>query len=299
MQLKRRNVLAAIIIAGRSKSLVMLVILLSLSQMLLMSFSYRVTNLVKRLQAMKANKLLLSLSCLIFISPPTYASDDDFLLNFIPSLVASLNCEVDQYETCKYPGGCRRINGNWEAGLCTEKTQSQLNTEFMSGIWYSLTTLNSGNFYNYFNFNKSSLKAFNGSNDFYLTGIAFDTDSFDQTNSNQAIVSYDSINQDWFILDYWGTDIGTISSIEIQQTSSNEFNGCEFYLNYPDLTYTDGICNPIILTRFRLFSVSSSSHSLEERGSSTSNTPSNIKRQSGTKFRPHLKQLINAGESNE
>ena len=70
---------------------------------------------------------------------------------------------------------------------------------------------------------------------------------------NDAIVSFDSANQDWFILDYWGRDIGTISSIELNRISDELFTGCEFYLNYPDLTYQDGVCNPVRMTRGGFF----------------------------------------------
>lgn len=246
---------------------------------------------------------LLLMSVLLVCSVSASASDDDFLLNYIPALVASLSCEEGQFEACPYPGGCRRINGLWNDGMCMAKSEARLNTELMFGQWSAVSSFSNGDFFNYLEFKTNSLKPIPGSGDFYLAGYSFDTSALNPAQSNEAILSYDSNKQDWFILDYWGRDIGTISSIEINRVNNNLFTGCEFYLNFPDLTYQDGVCNPVRMTRGVAQKISSvnilSNRTLARVNKQFSNSSAAPTRVAGAKFRPHLSQFAQTGGNNE
>ncbi len=228
---------------------------------------------------------------LLLFTFSSYASDDDFLL-LVPTIIASLNCDADEYDTCRYPGGCRRINGLWENGMCSAKTISRLNTELMGGQWYLVSSFSNGDFFNYIEFRKSSINPIPRSNDYSILGSSHSTDAFADPNANDAIVSYDSSNDDWFILDYWGRDIGTISSIEIDRVSDNLFTGCEYYLSYPDLTYLDGVCNPVRMSRDGFFKRNAKSNVLSERvyrASKSSLAPMKVP---GSQFRSSSNQII-------
>lgn len=243
------------------------------------------------------------LSVLLVGSSIAFASDDDFLLDLVPTIMATLSCEEGQYQTCVYPGGCRRINGLWDDGICVAKSESRLNTELMIGRWYTVTSFSSGDFFNYFEYRHNSLKPIPSSIDFYLDGASFDTDEFNPAQNNEAIISYDSVNQDWFILDYWGRDVGTISSLEVNRISDNLFTGCEYYLNYPDLTYQDGICNPVRMTREGFYKESTANalagRPVANYSKQTNSKRSALKIAAGVKFRPHTHSIVVTGDSNE
>lgn len=175
-------------------------------------------------------------------------ADDDLLL-YIPTMIAGLQfCEVGEFDQCKTSGGCAKINGNWASGNCTMKSSNQLDTEVLAGKWASITSFSDGDFFNYLQFFKSA-KPLSGSPDYYIEGASHSTSAYADPVPNNAVGSYDSSNNDWFILDFWGLGQGTISSIELNRSNNSLFIGCEFLVNYPDLTYQDGVCNPIRFAR--------------------------------------------------
>lgn len=200
-------------------------------------------------------KLLVGLVSILLLWPSVSkaALEDDFLIEYIPILAATLRCEPEQYQACSTPRGCRNIDGFWQQGLCVAKSLSFDNTASFGGRWFAVTSFSNGDFFNYLTFDASSIEPINTTADYFLRGSTHTSADFNDASPNDAIVSFDSGNQDWFILDYWGRDIGTISSIELNRISDDLFTGCEFYLNYPDLTYQDGVCNPVRMTRGGFF----------------------------------------------
>ena len=247
-------------------------------------------------------RLFFSGIVLLLFTLSSQASDDsDFLTSFVPSLVASLNCDAGEFEACPYPGGCRRINGLWEDGMCVAKSQERLNTELMAGKWFLVSSFANGDFFNYLQFDKYSTKLIPGSIDYFMNGKSHSTADFADLTPTDAVVSYDSSNADWFILDYWGLDINTISSIEINRVTNNLFTGCEFYLNYPDLTYKDGICNPVRMTRNRLFKTDGlESQRAMSRPSAILNTSSKVvpMKVAGSKVRINAKKIHSISVAN-
>lgn len=200
-------------------------------------------------------RLLVGLASIVLLWPSVSqaAQEDDFLIDYIPILAATLNCEPQEYEACSTPRGCRNIDGFWQQGMCVAKSESFDNTALFDGRWFAVTSFSSGDFFNYLTFDVSSIESINTTADYFLRGTTHTSADFNDTNPNDAIVSFDSSNQDWFILDYWGRDIGSISSLELNRVSDTLFTGCEFFLNYPDLTYQDGVCNPVRMTRGGFF----------------------------------------------
>lgn len=193
------------------------------------------------------------LSCLCALSNRPAIADDDILATLPKILVAVLGCEEGNYTQCKFQAGCRRINGVWEElGTCEEKDASRVFTEFLDGYWETATSFDNGDFFNYFEFDDWQVKPIGDTPDYYIEGLSYSSPALNDVSPNQVVGSYDSTNQDWFILDYWGIDLGTISALELTFVSRYEFTGCEYYLNYPDLTYQDGICNPVRMTRFKV-----------------------------------------------
>jgi hypothetical protein len=196
--------------------------------------------------------LAMMLNIALASSPSVAQSDDNMLLFHIPALIAGFQCDEGQFQDCVTPGACRKIKGIWEDRVCTQKPENQLATEILAGKWNVTTSFSNGDFYNYLQFDKLKVSPIPRSADYFIEGESHSTDAYSDTDPNDAVGSYDSTNDDWFILDYWGLDVGTISSIEINKNSNNSFTGCEFMLNYPDLTYQDGVCNPVRLSRTAL-----------------------------------------------
>lgn len=189
---------------------------------------------------------------LLAFSSASVAQQDD-ILDFMPAILAATisfqSCSDGVFADCDNKVGCRAIDGLFEDGVCEAKPVGRSLAEQFSGRWNAVTSFENGNFFNYFSFNLNSLLKIRGTSDYAIRGESFTDNAFNDPNLYPTIVSFDSTNQDWFILDYWGTDIGVISAIEIAQTSANQFDGCEFLLNFPDMTYKDNVCNPVRLRR--------------------------------------------------
>ncbi len=200
---------------------------------------------------MKKISSLFAVFSLVF-SNITLAQQDD-ILDFMPGVVAAAvaakSCRNGVFSECDNAVGCRAIDGLFENGVCEAKPLGRSLAEQFTGRWRAVTSFDNGNFFNYFEFNLNSLLKIPSSADYAINGESFSNNTFSGSNSYPTIVSFDTTNQDWFILDYWGTDIGVISSIELAQTSVNQFDGCEFLLNFPDMTYRDNVCNPVRLRR--------------------------------------------------
>jgi hypothetical protein len=193
-------------------------------------------------------KLTIMLNIALASSLSGAQSDDDILFQ-IPTILAALQCDEGQFQDCGTPAACEKINGIWKNYVCTQKSENQLATEILAGQWNVTTSFTNGDFYNYLQFHKLKTSPIPGRPDYFIEGESHSTDEYTDSAPNDAVGSYDSSNDDWFILDYWGLDIGTISSIEINRNTNNSFTGCEFMLNFPDLTYRDGVCNPVRMSR--------------------------------------------------
>lgn len=224
-------------------------------------------------------------------------TDDDFLL-LVPAIIAgSLTCDTGQFAQCDSNVGCRKINGIWSNDVCSMKPANQLDTELLAGKWSATTSFIGGDFFNYLHFYKNTVKPVPSSQDYYIKGASHSTSAYSDAVPNYVVGSYDSSNGDWFILDYWGLDIGTISSIEINRISNSYFTGCEFYINYPDLTYQDGICNPIRMSKTASYKVGTSrNNTLSSRPTSRfkiseGGTPA---RTPGSKVNSNIINLINS-----
>jgi len=181
-------------------------------------------------------------------------AQQDSILDYMPGIITAAtisvqSCSDGVFANCDNAIGCRAIDGLFENNVCEAKPLGRALAEQFAGRWSGVSSFDNGNFFNYFSFNLNSLLKIPGTSDYAINGESFTDSSFVGTNPYPTIVSFDSTNQDWFILDYWGTDIGVISSIEISQTSVNQFDGCEFLLNFPDMTYKDNVCNPVRLRR--------------------------------------------------
>jgi len=189
---------------------------------------------------------------LLAFSSASIAQQDD-ILGFMPGILAAASavrsCSDGVYADCDNAIGCRAIDGLFEDDVCSAKPVGRALAEQFSGRWSAVTAFDNGSFFNYLSFDLRSLLKIRGTSDYALKGESFTDNAFDTGNPYPTVISFDSQNQDWFILDYWGTDIGIISSIEIAQTSVNQFDGCEFLLNFPDMTYKDNVCNPVRLRR--------------------------------------------------
>jgi len=207
----------------------------------------RSKNIITKLTAASLAAILLLSSAL------TAKAQEGDVLTFMPSILAAArearSCQDGVFANCTSRIGCRVINGLFENGQCEAKPEARLFAEQLTGRWNAVTSLSNGDYFNYFSFDIATLQSIRSSNDYALNGDSFISSSFSDQNATFVVSSFDSTNDDWFILDYWGTDIGTISIIEMSQTSSNQFDGCEFFVNFPDLTYQDGVCNPIRLRR--------------------------------------------------
>jgi len=191
--------------------------------------------------------------CLQFWIQTVHAQEEDDLLNFLPAILAATieakSCDDGVFATCSSRVGCRSIGGLFEQGMCLVKPEARALAEQLAGDWRSLTSLDSGTFYNYLDINLSSLASLNGNLAYSLSGNSRISEGPNNTVTNPIVASYDSAKGDWYILDFWGTDIGEISILEVAQTRANQFDGCEFILNYPDLTYKNGNCNRVRLQR--------------------------------------------------
>lgn len=200
---------------------------------------------------MKKIGSLFAVFSLVF-SNISIAQQED-VLDFMPAIVAAAvavkSCSDGVFSNCDNAIGCRAIDGLFENGVCEAKPLGRSLAEQFSGRWSAVTSFDNGNFFNYFSFNVNALMKIPSSADYAINGESFSDDTFVGSNPYPTIVSFDGTNQDWFILDYWGTDIGVVSSIELAQTSENQFDGCEFLLNFPDMTYKDNVCNPVRLRR--------------------------------------------------
>ncbi len=227
------------------------------------------------------------------MSLPVLADPDDILL-FIPPIIASVQCDADDFSACQNPTGCRLINGVWASGVCTAKPANQLATEKLAGLWATTTTFSNGVFFNYLSFDAQTVARIANSADFLIEGRSHSSSSFSDASPNYIVGTYDSFNQDWFVLDYWGLDIGLISSFEVVESGTNGFVGCEFVLNYPDLTYRDGVCNP--MTFKSTVATLNDPASLTNRKIDTlrANTAGPMLRKSGTAYRPQARALINS-----
>lgn len=192
---------------------------------------------------------LLTIVSVMFHSSSSLAEDEDDLLLLMPPIIAALQCDEGQFTECGNLLGCNGINGIWKDQICSEKPENQLATELLVGKWSLVTSFVNGDFFNYIQFIERTVIPIRSSSDYLIEGVSHSTATYSDAVPNSVVGSYDSTNDDWFILDYWGLDIGTISSIEINRVSNGFFTGCEFYLNYPDLTYQDGVCNPVRMTK--------------------------------------------------
>lgn len=229
--------------------------------------------------------------CVIFVGSVSPVRADDDLLLAVVALIAGLPpCEAGEFDQCKNRRTCNLINGNWGSDKCTMKSSNQLGTELLAGEWSLTTSLQNGDFFNYLQFEKSTVNTL-GSLDYYIEGFSHSSTAYSDLSPNYVVGSYDSSNDDWFILDFWGLDIGTISSIEVNRVSDSYFAGCEFFLNYPDLTYEDGICNPVRMQRSAVVEVGVNpssnirgpSNLRKSQGSEGTNKPT--KRTAGSKVR--------------
>jgi len=209
------------------------------------------TNRSKSILA-KLPATLLGVVILLSSTLVARAQEDD-ILTYMPGILAAAreakSCQDGLFSNCTSRVGCRAINGLFRNGQCEAKPEARLFAEQLTGRWNAVTSLSNGDYFNYFSFNVSTLQSIRLSDDYALNGDSFTSSDFDDKNATFVVSSFDSANDDWFIMDYWGTDIGTISIIEMSQTSTNQFDGCEFFLNFPDLTFQDGVCNPIRLRR--------------------------------------------------
>lgn len=180
------------------------------------------------------------------------AQEDD-IFQYLPAILAATiearSCDDGVFANCTSSLGCRHIDGVFEGGICMAKPEAHALAEQLSGQWKGLTSLDSGSFYNNLQFSLSSLASLNGNSAYSLSGESHKSANFDSTVPNPVVASYDSGQDDWYILDFWGTDIGEISILEVAQTRANQFDGCEFFLNYPDLSYKDGNCHRVRLQR--------------------------------------------------
>ena len=192
---------------------------------------------------------LLTVVGILFHNSSSQAVGEDDLLLLVPTIIAALQCDEGQFTRCRTRLSCEGINGNWADGVCSEKPENQLATELLKGKWSLVTSFHNGDFFNYINFADTNALPIRSSVDYFIEGTSHSTVAFSDAAPNYTVASYDSSNDDWFILDYWGLDQGTISSIEINRASDSFFTGCEFFLNYPDLTYQDGICNPVRMSK--------------------------------------------------
>ena len=181
----------------------------------------------------------------------------DSIIDMIPAIVAATLCQPGN-NSCDTRSDCERRDGFWQNGQCIEKSQSFLNTEGMGGRWYLITDFPEGEFANYLVFNASSITPVAGTVDFYLQGAGHSNGLFNDIDPTDAVISYDSAQGDWFIFDYWGVDDGLISSIEVARISDSVFSGCEYFVDFPELTYVDGVCHPVRMTRQAMTKIGSS-----------------------------------------
>ena len=193
----------------------------------------------------------IAIAVLLGISSISVANDD--ILDFLPAVLGGVNnarsCDDGVFANCTSPIGCRRNDGVFTEGICLAKPEARALAEQLAGRWRGLTSLSNGTFHNYLDIDLRSLASLGGDTAFSLSGTSHSSGSFNDSEPNPIVASYDSGNDDWYILDFWGTDIGEISILELAQTRENQFDGCEFTLNYPDLTYKDGVCNSVRLQR--------------------------------------------------
>lgn len=203
---------------------------------------------------------LFSLTAALLVAPSALfagSTESDSIIDMIPSIVASTLCQPGD-ASCETRAECERRDGFWQNGECIRKSPSFLNTEAMGGRWYLVTNFPEGEFDNYLVFDINSIAPVAGSTDFYLEGQGHSSTQFNDSEPTEAVISYDSAQGDWFILDYWGVEQGLISSIEVARISTSVFSGCEYFVDFPELTYVDGVCHPVRMTRQPMTKIGSS-----------------------------------------